>query len=308
MQRALARILCLGALAAPALSCDDGTSATGGALMGWELDATNTGLRGDYSGLTDFDYDGADAALGTLPEWNTLTIYAGATVEDRIISNELDLTAGGITLRRCLIRPTSVGQGMPLVSAGDAVLEDCEIDGSLIADADIVYNIAVSGTGSIRRCDIHDAASGIYLNNDGATPSVAENDYVHDLRWISPAHMDGITVRGSTGAGVSILRNRSECGSQDGCTGAFFSQPYNAAIDHLEIRGNLFAGYGYTLYVDNHGNGYGSDIRVVDNRLDPYDGAWGPFAMDDGVTLAEFSDNYLYDPSADDAKGAPVTF
>jgi hypothetical protein len=304
MQSALARILCAAPLAALSLSC--GGSDGGGVLMGWELDETNTGLGGDYFGLTDFDVDGADAALGTLPEWGTLTINAGITIEDRIIRNELDLTAGGITLRRCLIQPTAVGQGMPLVSAGDAVLEDCEIDGSLIADADIVYNIAYSGTGSIRRCDIHDAASGIYLNNDGAARSVAENNYVHDLRWVSPAHMDGITVRGSTGAGVSILNNRSECGSQDGCTGAFFSQPYNAAIDHMTIEGNLFEGYGYTLYVDNHGNGYGSDLRVVNNRMDPYDGAWGPFAMDDGVALAEFSENYLYDPAAEDAKGAPV--
>jgi len=293
------------AIAALVSACGDGSS-DDGALMGWELDETNTGLRGDYSGLVDFDYGGADAALGYLPEWNTLTIYAGAVVENRIIGNELDLTAGGITLRHCLIRPTSVGQGMPLVSGGDAVLEDCEIDGSLIPDEDIVYNLAFSGTGSIRRCDIHGAASGIYLNNDGATPSVAENNYVHDLRWVSPAHMDGMTTRGSTGAGVSFLNNRSVCNSAEGCTGAFFSQPYNAAIDNLTVRGNLFEGYGYNLYVDNNGHGYGANLVVVNNRMSPYEGAWGPFGMDDGVTLAEFGENYLYDPGAEDAKGAPI--
>ena len=275
-------------------------------LKGWELDETNTGLKQDYSGLTDFDAAGADASSGYLPEWGTLTLYAGATVTDRIISNELNLEAGGITLRRCLIRPVSVGMGMPLIVAGNAVLQDCEIDGSLIPDANIVYSIAFSGTGIIERCDIHDAATGIFINNNSRKISVAQGNYIHDLRWISPAHMDGMTIRGSSGAGLIMRNNRSICGSSEGSTGALFIQPYSSYIDNVLIKGNLLEGYGYTLSLEDRGYGYGENMRAINNRFNPYPGSWGPVAVDGGPGWYEWTDNYRYDSSAEDGRGDKI--
>jgi hypothetical protein len=275
-------------------------------LKGWELDESNTGLRGDYSALTDLTDVGAIGYLGGPdgPFYVTMPVV----LANKTIPYEMVIEARGVMINGCLIRPEYVGMGMPLVSAGSAEIRDSEIDGGLIPDENIVYSIACSGTGIIERCNIHHAASGISINNTTSRVSVAQGNYIHDLRWISPAHMDGITTRGSDGAGVIIRNNRSICGSASGSTGALFTQPYNGFIDRVCIKGNLLEGYGYNLYIDNHGAGYGSALFIVNNRMNP--SGWGAFALDPAgsVRIAEFRENYIYDAGAEDGKGALISF
>lgn len=276
-------------------------------VRGWELNETNTGLKGDYSNLTDFDAEG-DADLGYIPEWNTLTLYDNATIENRIISNEVACGANNI-IRHCLIRPASVGNGMPIINGTSLVIEDCEIDAGLLTNAS---HIGVSLTGSIKRCNIHGMSTGIYINNTDSIQSVCENNYIHDLVYTegSDAHMDGITVRASSGTGgILILNNRAITDNESHTTGAFFSQPYNGLIENMTVEGNLFEGCGYCLYIDNHGSGYGTNLYIINNRMNPYSCAWGPLAVDPlgSVTITQFSENYIYDPDAEDGKGSPVS-
>lgn len=276
-------------------------------LKGWELNESNTGLKGDYSKLTELDINGADEALGYLPAWGTLTIYANKTIENKIIRDELDLSAGGITLRKCLIKPASVGTGMSVVHGSDFILENCEIDGSLLSDTS---HTAISiTTGSCYRSNIHGISTGIYIAKTGSATSYFVNNYIHDLSYTegSGAHMDGITVRQNDGKGELIIKNnRVICGNADHSTGAFFSQTSAGSIDYVTISNNLFEGYGYCFYLDNNGdNGsYGSNIVIDNNRMNAYSGAAGPVIVE--ITGAVFTDNYRYDPDADDCKGTII--
>ncbi|MBN2403120.1 MAG: hypothetical protein JXN64_12060 [Spirochaetes bacterium] len=272
-------------------------------LKGWELNETNTGLKGDYSKLTEFN-----VSLGKLASsGGPLYLPAGIKISDKILRYQLFLDAGGITIERCLIRPVGVGKGMPLVTAGNAIIRDSEIDGSLIPDERIVYSIAYSGHGIIERCNIHHAATGIFINNTGSKISVAQGNFIHNLRWISPAHMDGITVRRSDGKGLIIRNNRSICDSVRGSTGALFIQPYQGFIDNVLIEGNLLEGYGYNLYLEYRGHRYGSNIRVINNRFNAYSGSARTVGVDGGPGWHEWSENYIYKKDASDGRGKAVT-
>ncbi len=272
-------------------------------LKGWELNETNTGLKGDYSKLTEFN-----ASLGKLASsGGPLYLPAGIKISDKILRYQLFLDAGGIIIERCLIRPVGVGKGMPLITAGNAIIRDSEIDGSLIPDERIVYSIAYSGHGNIERCNIHHAATGIFINNKGSKISVAQGNYIHNLRWVSPAHMDGITVRRSDGKGLIIRNNRSICDSVKGSTGALFIQPYQGFIDNVVIEGNLLEGYGYNLYLEYRGHRYGSNIRVINNRFNAYPRSAGPVAIDGGPGWQEWSENYFYNKDAEDGKGNSIS-
>ena len=276
-----------------------------GDTRGWQLDETNTGLRGDTANLTALDTAGSDSNLARLEEWGTITVLANVTIENKIITKEMDTGADGITLRHCLIKPDTVGAGMPLVHGLNFTMEDCEIDGSLLEDS---AHTAVSTTGIIRRCNIHGMSTGIYLVNMGAATTVCENNYVHDLRYtaLHDPHMDGITIRQSTGTGgVVIADNRAICANQLHSTGAFFSQPSAGSIDNIRIEGNLFEGYGYSLSVNNQSTfKYGKNITVKNNRVNAYPGGAG---FNIQVPVAEFSENYTYDSNAEDGRGTLAT-
>lgn len=76
-----------------------------GNLLGWELTTSNTGLA----------QHGINGA--TLPTYTgSQTPAAGSVISQMKITQPLDLSNGNITLDRCLIQPTSVGQGLPVIT------------------------------------------------------------------------------------------------------------------------------------------------------------------------------------------------
>ena len=44
---------------------------------------------------------------------------AGSTISGQLINNGLDLSAGGITIERSCIQPTSIGRGLPVLTTTD---------------------------------------------------------------------------------------------------------------------------------------------------------------------------------------------
>ena len=283
---------------------DDGD----GVLEGWEITKSNTGLKVDYSDLTAIDMNGADAALGTLNTYGSLTVItfnANVTIENKIITSELNLGAGGITLKNCLVKPAVVGNGMSIIHGIDCTIEDCEIDGSSLTNTD---HITVSLSGSIRRCNIHGMSSGISIVNTGPVTSYCSGNLIHNLSYTegSDAHMDGITVRISNGTGgIVIENNRSICSNAGHSTGAFFSKATAGNINNIRIERNLFEGYGYCLCVDDSGSyGYGTVIIISSNRINPYTGGAGPVNIE--ITSAEFDENYLYNSGAMEGKGTQI--
>lgn len=133
-------------------------------LYGWKLNETNIGLAGvglDEEDLTLLDLNGEDSAYGVIQPWNTWELYDDVVIEDKIITYELACGANNI-LRRCLIRPTGVGNGMPIVSGLNLTIEDCTIDASLLDDKN---HIGLSLSGIAKRNNLLNMSTGIYAVN-----------------------------------------------------------------------------------------------------------------------------------------------
>ncbi len=274
-------------------------------LMGWELNNKNTGLKGDYSKLKPFDESTAKV------EYGTMKIPAGMTISDKIISRQLDLSSGKITIERCLIKPDYVGNGMPIIggAGSDTIIRDSEIDGSRIPPVmpdgkpRMGYPFAYSGNGIVERCYIHDSGSGIWINSINSKLSVVQGNFIHKTRFTGEAHIDGVTIRRSDGAGIIIKNNRIVCDSSKGTTGAIFIQPYQGFINNVQIEGNLLEGYGYNLILETKGSGYGKNMIVKNNRFNTFSGGWGSSTVDGGPGWHEWAENYKDNPSSPDRKG-----
>lgn len=298
---------------------------------GWQLDASNTGL----------------AAVGL--SCDDLAVYegpsepaAGTTLRELRITTALDLSAGNITIERCCIQPTAVGQGMPILTTTDynqapyppastmVSVRDCDIDGSLIHgehtmvdgydeyNKPVAFTCAFLGIGEIERCNIHDVGSGIAIYNTGDhLNAVVEGNYVHDLRaWGDPSttgsHNESFTIRDFvvTSAhphrSATVRNNRFESFSGND-TGAFFIQT-NGDIDHVLVEGNLLASNGYQLILESrYDHVYGTSMKSRNNRFSGTGFGTG-YVEPAGLTYgwAVWKENYIDDPAAPDHKGAVV--
>ncbi|MBN2403127.1 MAG: hypothetical protein JXN64_12095 [Spirochaetes bacterium] len=273
-------------------------------IKGWELNLTNTGLGGNYNNLTAIN----PSSVGRLSDGVLYVTISNVTIEDKLISNQINVeSASNVNFFRCLIKPCGVGSGMPAISDpnGALTLIDCEIDGSDISNSQVTYCIGYSGFGSIIRCNIHHVASGLKIGNKNSVQSVAEQNYIHDLRWISPAHMDGITIRQSNGSGGCLIKNnRAITGSAAGSTGACFIQA-QTYVNNVIVEGNLWEGYGTNLALEANSGGYGNNMIARNNRFNAYTSN-GEVYVSGGGGWSEWTENYINDPSAVDNKGAVV--
>lgn len=298
-----------------ALSCSVGTRlGVDEPLPGWELTAGDVGLAG------------AGVDRGELPLYaGPSRPAAGTAIRLRRIETGLDLSAGGITIDRCWIRPVSIGRGNSIIVTYDnnqdppapapslVTLRDCEIDGSLLAAEDVCYSAGFAGAGAVQRCDIHDVGSGIAVWRVGASlPVLIEGNYVHGLRsWGDPrttgSHNDGFTIRDYAGPSAIVRDNRVDC-SAGNDTGSCFIQAYSGPIDKVAISRNLFEGRGYNISLERLNYDYGREIRIVDNRFRPEQypsvGYCSRGSLDYG--WGEWRENCLDDPAARGHRGAPV--
>jgi hypothetical protein len=290
-------------------------------LAGWQLSASNTGLAGvgiDKHSLPLYEPPAAEVQYGT---WY---VPAGTVMTDkRIEVGAVILSAGKITFERCWFHPRDIGRGMPLIHNEQKVpplpnvIRDSDIDGTAIAlNADgtnpACGSVALSsGNLRVERCNIQGFGSGVALG--GSNPVAMEGTYIHDLvqgEWSlgsGQSHQDGLTLRDFTGTAAVIRNNHILTNPPSGsATGPLFLQATwsDSFLDNIQIEGNLLAGYGYSLVLERRNGGYGTHLRVSNNRFHSYNG-WTTY-VEHGPGWAGWRDNYQNDPTQPDNKGAFV--
>jgi hypothetical protein len=286
-----------------------------GALMGWDLNAANTGLA--PHGLV-----GSQLPLYMGPS----VIPAGSVISGVRFETNIDLSRGNIVIEKCCFKPTPAGygQGLPLATTTDfqrepyppapskVIIRDCEFDGSLLSAERAAFAVGFWGIADLQRNYFHHLGGGFALYNTGSQlDSLVEGNYVVDMiAWGNPAttgnHIDAFSIRDFSAAQrparTAIIRNnRFDPTTQSNVTGAFFIQPLWERIDNVTIEGNLLAGAGWCLGLEQK-TGY-SNMKAINNRFAPT-GFGATYYEGPGWTT--WQENYRYDPTKIDAKGAPV--
>lgn len=280
---------------------------------GWALTAESVGLA--PLGLS----------CASLPAYDGPSKPArGTAISDRLVLEALDLSAGGITIERSCLRPTDIGQGLPVLTTKDnnltfqpgadlVTIRDSEIDGSALSQKAAALSTGFIGIADLQRNYVHHLGSGLALMTTGTSlDALVEQNYVTDLiSWGDPAtdgnHSDAFTVRDFSNAHRSgrqavVRNNRFDCDSPS-ATGAFFVQTYAGPIDNLLIEGNLLEGGGYQVGLEAKNFGY-SNIRATNNRLSGT--GYGSVYTTGGSGFTQWQDNYRYDPAGIEARGEAV--
>lgn len=284
-----------------------------GTLYGWKITTTNVGLA--PFGLT----------CSSLPVYTGPSqIPAGTTLSRVRFTSPLTLSAGNIIIEQSCMQPTSVWQGLPLMSTTDndtggltpttVTIRDSEIDGSKLSAYDSAFSTGFIGIANMQRNYIHGVGSGIALMNTGTSlDSLIENNYVRGLTAYGDGsttgnHSDAFTVRDFSASKVpnrnlSVSNNRFDCDSPN-ATGAFFIQTYAGNINNLFMSGNLLEGDGYQLGLEaGFGNTYGN-VNATNNRFSGT--GWGPGYHTGGPGWTTWSENYINNPTQTDNKGTVV--
>lgn len=285
----------------------------GPGVRGWRLNAKNVGLA--RFGLTCDD----------LPRYRGPAKPSfGARIVGKLVTVPLDLSNGGVKVRRSCIRPTYPG-GLSdfLVSTttcgdtcyppdrGRTVITDSEISGYGMEAEQVAGSCGFMGVGTIRRTLFRGMGNGICIMDTGTRKSVlVEQNYVTNLRAFGDSHNEAATVRDFRGRDTDrevVFRNNRLSIDLDGNTsGGLFIQPTWKSIYHLDVVGNLLEGIGYNLVVTNSLPGedaeYG-DLIAVNNRF--LSEGYGPASVE-GPGWDIWRENYHYAPGRPGSRGRPV--
>ncbi|MFC8682201.1 DUF4082 domain-containing protein [Microbacterium ureisolvens] len=288
---------------------------------GWNLTSSKVGLA--PFGLKCSD----------LPEYqlNGNTVPAGTVISRMRITGWLDLSMGNITIKESCIQPKpgAVGQGSTSLTTwnsrrelqGPITIQDSEYDGSLLSDRDKAYIGFFNGVASMYRNYIHHSGSGIGIQGSWERTGadvVIQNNYVDQLiAYGDPGgsgnHQSAFTVRdfvtnANAGRQLLVKDNYFDCDGAN-ATGSFFVQPNGDDVRNMTAQGNLLAGMGFNLILeDDQGRFPGvtyHNMRAIDNRMAPTE--YGPTKLAGrGEGWTAWSDNYLYSATGADGKGKVV--
>jgi Concanavalin A-like lectin/glucanases superfamily len=284
----------------------------GGTIYGWQLTKYSVGLN-------KYGING-----DSLPIYKgVLKPLAGTVIRNKKITSPLDLSNGNITIEKCLVQPTSSGQGVPILTTfdsngvkpgdGPVSIIDCTIEGSQLSQFSAAMSSAIQAIGTIRGNYIYGLGSGISVLNVGTQfDGLVEGNYVTGLvAFGDPAttgnHSDGFTVRDfdttiNPTRQLVIQNNRFDERSGND-TGALFIQTNSGKISNVIAQGNLLEGGGYNMALNEQNHVY-SNIRSINNRFQPT--GYGPSYVDGGMGYTQWTDNYLNDPAQPDNRGSVV--
>jgi hypothetical protein len=189
----------------------------------------------------------------------------GAVLEDLEVHGTLTVLADDVTIRNVLVRPTSY-YGI-LVQGRDVLIEDTTVAGTTLGH---MAGLAAEGGSFVAtRIEVTGVEDGVRLADD----CVLTDSYVHGLEGDRDSHFDAVTADGATGWRIehnTILNPHPQ-------TGAVWVGDARYGPSEGEVRDNLLAGGGYTVYA---GPGTGAGIRVTGNafstRYHRRSGHWGP--------------------------------
>lgn len=289
-----------------------------GELMGWAINPTNIGLA--PHGLS----------CDSLPVYTgTDTPPDGTVISERRITQPLYVYRGNITITKSCIKTTGNGPyGMVTTwdtlcphpqcveePLGQVTITDSEFDGSLMTNQAVAYTAAFMGVGILERNYIHDFGSGIAFYNTGTQRTAAAiNNYVERMRaYGNPAttgsHNESFTIRDydtteNPSRSMAVRGNYFKIDSGND-TGSLFIQAYGGFIDNVTVENNYLLGGGYQLILEYHNNGYGNNMRAINNRFTST--GFGPGYTTGGSGWAQWTDNHIYDAGQPGGKGAVVT-
>lgn len=168
------------------------------------------------------------------------------------------------------------------------LIEDVEIKGvSGSRSAGLVHY----GRWTARRVDISGYQDAVKMG----TGQRLEASWLHDLYHPEGAHNDGVQVQ--SGSGGVIRGNNIENPFTQ--TSAIMLQTNFGPISDYVIEGNRLSGGGYTMYIEDKGNGYGAprNVRVLDNVWDLDSWKWGPLETKNRHSSLSFVGNQFSDGS-----------
>lgn len=287
-----------------------------GTLMGWQLTPDNTGLK--PHGLS----------CDSLPVYTGPTRpAAGTIISQKRIESDIELVKGNIIIEKSCIRPKSGGYGLPFVfgayldgspnrpADGPITVRDSEISGSLLSDKDQAYSDGFKGLANLQRNYIHNVGSGISILLTGnKLDAVVEGNYVHNLRSYgsganpNDTHSSAFTVRDFDPGAGRMLTVRNNRFSVDGGneSGALYLQTTFGKIGNVTAVGNYLEGGGYLTGAVYHSYDFTGNLRADNNRFRPTGYGPGTVQGGHGAGWAQWTENYRYDASKPDAKGAVV--
>jgi len=190
----------------------------------------------------------------------------GATVDALDITGTVDINADNVTLKRCRVRTANFYIVRIRSGKIGAVVRDCEIDG--VGKGNDGSN-GIQGTGTILRNNIYNVENGITV--DGTSPTLIEDNYIHDLLASGAPHYDGIQIDGGI-SNVTIRHNTVINRWMQ--TSAVMIDNYFGPVSKIIVDNNLLLGGGYTIYVDGQFNSNPiSGVSITNNHMGR--GYWG---------------------------------
>ncbi|WP_165699998.1 right-handed parallel beta-helix repeat-containing protein [Ornithinimicrobium ciconiae] len=178
------------------------------------------------------------------------------------VKGQITIDADDVTIRNTLVQTdTSLYPIRVLGGTSGALIEDVEVDNLGGTGLGIFF----SGSGTVRRADIHSAEDGIRIQSDDVT---IEDSYIHDLHRQSGGHHDAIQIR--SGDNITIRGNNLQAYVVPA------DDPMNAAlqigsllgddtISDLVVTGNLMNGGNYTI--NGGGRGEVDSAHYANNRF-----------------------------------------
>lgn len=302
-------------------------------LKGWQLTPASVGLA--PHGLS----------CASLPEYNgpvsngNFKPAAGSVISKVRISKSMNLSNGNITIEKSCIKGNGIinNQGMAVTwepdgcgnqcspARGPVTIRDSEFDGSALSTQAVAYGCALHGLATLERNYVHDLGSGFCFVNTGDQYSGSMvSNYIHKLRgYGDPAregsHNETATIRDfpidKNPSRTALIANNymDSAAAGNNETGALFIQTLYGKIDNVNVDGNyLKTGGNFALVLEVHGESrlpYGRNMKANNNRLDYPVGGYGPGYVESrglGYGWAEFKENYKYDASKTDGKGALI--
>jgi hypothetical protein len=185
-------------------------------------------------------------------------------LENLEVHGTLTVAADDVTIRNVLVRPDSY-YGI-LVQGRDVRIEDTTVAGTTLRT--MAGIAAEGGTFTAARIEVTGVEDGVRLADD----CVLTDSYIHGLAGDPGSHFDGVTADGYSGWRIvhnTILNPHTQ-------TAAVWIGDARYGPSEGELRDNLIAGGGYTIYA---GPGTAPGIRVLGNvfstRYHERSGRWG---------------------------------
>ena len=227
-------------------------------------DASNTGVLPGVTLRTVPD----QVTSGPGWQWNPTGGFVavtgnGALLDGLLVNAPIDVTGSNVTIRNSRIIVTGEVWGIALRHSTNVTIENVEIYSPFASGSSRlmvgIKDINSDSTGlSILRSEIYHTATGIQID-----AGLIQDNYIHDLGYVSPDHVNGTTSNGGTTQ--LTIRHNTIFNPHDQTDAISLFQDFGGQGNRT-IEDNLLAGGGYSFY-GGEGPTSSFNIHVINNRF-----------------------------------------